>query len=133
MSVLAQVLAATAVLVHVLAFVWEVAVFHRPAVHRDLFAIPAEDVPAARLWAFNVGFYNLFLAAGPVVGVIAYHAGEVAVGRALVLYGCSFMALAGVVLFVSDRLAMSRPRGAGVSGALAQTVPAAATIIAVLV
>lgn len=56
-----------------------------------------------RLWAFNQGFYNLFLAAGPVAGLIAYYAGHEDVGRALVIYGCAFMAACGVVLFISDR------------------------------
>jgi putative membrane protein len=40
-----------------------------------------------------------------------------------VLYACGFMAAAGVVLFVSDRMALSRPRGSGVGGALAQFLP----------
>lgn len=52
---------------------------------------------------FNQGFYNLFLAAGPVAGLIADYAGHESVGRALVIYGCAFMAACGVVLFVSDR------------------------------
>jgi putative membrane protein len=132
MSVLAQVFIAAAVLVHVLAFVFEVLLFERPAIHRDLFTIPSGDLPAARLWAFNVGFYNLFLAAGPVLGVILYHAGQPAAGRALAFYGCGFMFLAGVALAVSDRLAMSRPKGAGVAGAIAQAVPSAAAVVALL-
>ena len=40
---------------------------------------------------------------GPVAGLIAYHAGQVSAGRALVIYGCAFMAACGVVLFISDR------------------------------
>lgn len=133
MSVLAQVLIAAAVLVHLLAFAWEVVLYRRPAIHQDLFTVPAEDVPATRMWAFNVGFYNLFLAAGPVLAVLLYHAGQADVGRALALYCLGFMALAGVALFVSDRLAMSRPKGAGVVGSLCQTLPAAAAIVALLV
>jgi putative membrane protein len=56
-----------------------------------------------RLWAFNQGFYNLFLAAGPAAGLIAHYAGHQSVGRALLIYGCAFMAACGVVLFISDR------------------------------
>jgi putative membrane protein len=123
MSVVSQVFAGVAVLVHLLAFGWEVLVFQRPGVHSGIFKIPTEDVPAVRLWSFNVGFYNLFLASGPVVGLALLHSGDPDVGRALVLYACGFMAAAGVVLFASDRMALSRPRGAGVGGALSQFLP----------
>jgi hypothetical protein len=44
MSALAQVFIAAAVLVHVLAFVFEVLLFERPPIHRDLFTIPSEDL-----------------------------------------------------------------------------------------
>ncbi|WP_236594896.1 hypothetical protein [Saccharothrix sp. 6-C] len=47
------------------------------------------------------------------------------VGRALVLYTCGFMVPAGIGLAVSDRLALSRPKGAGVVGAIAQLTPPA--------
>lgn len=129
MTIVAQLFALAGAAVHVLAFVWEVCVFGRPGVHRDIFRIPTSDVPAARMWAFNVGFYNLFLAAGAVIGVVLWWSGDDVVGRALVLYTCSFMAAAGVALFVSDRLALSRPRGAGIVGSIAQTVPPAVAIL----
>lgn len=130
MNTVAQIFALIAAAVHVLAFVWEVVLFHRPGVHRDIFRIPTADLPPLRLWTFNVGFYNLFLASGPIIGVVAWHAGHPVVARTLVLYCCSFMALAGVALFVSDRLAMSRPKGAGVGGALAQAIPALIAVAA---
>ncbi|MBD0322559.1 MAG: DUF1304 domain-containing protein [Aldersonia sp.] len=132
MSSIAQVFALAAAFVHLLAFSWEVVLFHRPGVHHGIFRIPTTDVGPTRLWSFNVGFYNLFLAAGPIIGVAAWQAGNAAAARTLVLYCCSFMALAGVVLFVSDRLAMSRPKGAGVGGALAQSVPALVAVVLVL-
>ena len=133
MSVVAQVFALAAALVHLLAFSWESVLFERSGVHRDILRIPTADVPPVRLWAFNVGFYNFFLAAGPIAGVIARNTGHPGVGRTLVLYSCAFMSLAGIVLFVSDRRAMSRPKGAGMAGSLAQTVPALGALIAVLV
>jgi putative membrane protein len=132
MNAVAQVFAVLAALVHITAFVWEVLLFDRPAVHQGTFKIPSGDVPAVRLWSFNVGFYNLFLAAAPITGVIAWHAGSPAVARALVLYGCAFMFLAGLVLAVSDRMALSRPKGAGVPGALAQSLPSLVALVAVL-
>ena len=116
--------------VHLLAFAWEVLLFDRPGVHRGIFAIPTADVPAVRLWSFNVGFYNLFLGCGAIAGVIFWIAGNDEVGRTLVIYTCLFMILAGVVLFVSDRMALSRPRGKGVGGALAQSGPPLVALVA---
>ncbi len=102
MSLVTQVFAVIAALFHVVAFVLESLLFHRPGVQTFLLGRP-EPAPGVRLWAFNQGFYNLFLAAGPVAGLVSYHAGHDSVGRALVGYGCAFMAACGVVLFISDR------------------------------
>lgn len=102
MNLVTQIFAIVAALFHVGTFVMESVLFGRPAVQRILVG-RAEPAPGVRLWAFNQGFYNLFLAAGPIAGLIAYHAGNVDVGRALVIYGCAFMAACGVVLFVSNR------------------------------
>ena len=133
MTLVVWIFALLAALVHVLAFTWEVLVFERVGVHKGIFAIPTRDVPPVRLWSFNVGFYNLLLALGMITGVIAWIAGYVTVGRALVIYLCSFMLLAGIVLFISDRLALSRPRGSGVGGALSQSVPPLVALVALSV
>ncbi|MFL6150258.1 MAG: DUF1304 domain-containing protein [Pseudonocardiaceae bacterium] len=117
---------------HVVVFVWEAVLFQRPGVHQGIFFVPTADVPAVRLWAFGVGFYNLFLASGVVAGVIAWGVGDVAVGRALVIYTCLFMFLSGLVLLVADRLELGRARGKGLGGALAQSVPPLVALIAVV-
>ena len=102
MNLVAQVFVLVAVLFHVVAFVLESFLFHRVDVQTFLLGRP-EPARGVRLWAFNQGFYNLFLAVGPTAGLIAYHAGHPAVGRALVVYGCAFMVGCGIVLFVSNR------------------------------
>jgi len=130
MTVLVWISALVAAAVHVLVFCWETVLFRRTSVHSAVFAIPTADVPAVRLWAFNVGFYNLFLGGGLVAGVIAWSTGYVTVGRTLVLYICLFMFLAGIVLFISDRLAMSRPKGKGVGGAICQSTPPLIALVA---
>ncbi|MFI9009027.1 DUF1304 domain-containing protein [Actinosynnema sp. NPDC053489] len=127
MNALAQAAAGVAALVHLTAFAWETVLFRRPGVHRGVFKVPARDVDAVRLWWFDVGLYNLFLACGTVIGLVA---GDAPVGRALVFSTCGFMVAAGVGLGVSDRLAMSRPRGSGVGGALARVVPALVAVVA---
>ncbi|MFZ2530353.1 MAG: DUF1304 domain-containing protein [Rhodococcus sp. (in: high G+C Gram-positive bacteria)] len=133
MIVVAQVAALVAAGVHLLAFAWESILFLRPGIHRDLFRVPTRDVPPVRLWAFNVGFYNLFLGSGAIAGVVLWWAGRDMPGRTLVIYTCTFMFLAGIVLFVSDRMAMSRPRGAGVVGAASQSTPPLVALVALLV
>ena len=130
MNAVAQIAAAVAAGVHVLVFVWETLLFRRPGVHWGVFKVRSEDVEPVRLWSFNVGLYNLFLGSGTVIGLIALNAGDEAVGRALVFYTCGFMVLAGIGLGISDRLAMSRPKGTGVVGAIAQITPPLVAVVA---
>ncbi|MER5264548.1 DUF1304 domain-containing protein [Actinosynnema sp. NPDC002837] len=130
MNAVAQVAAGVAAGIHVLVFVWETLLFRRPGVHWGVFKVPTEDVEPVRLWSFNVGLYNLFLGSGTIAGLIALNTGDEAVGRALVFYTCGFMVLAGIGLGVSDRLALSRPKGAGVGGTIAQITPALVAIVA---
>ena len=76
-------------------------------------------MPAVRLWAFGVGFYNLFLACGVVAGVIAWGAGDEAVGRALVIYVCLSWLLSGIVLLIDCLYAtrrFARSPSTGVAG-----------------
>jgi putative membrane protein len=102
-------------------------------VHEGIFRIPGGDVPAAHLWAFNVGFYNLFLASGAIAGVILWWAGQDTPGRTLVVYTCLFMFLAGIALAASDRMALSRQRGDGVVGALSQSAPPLVALISLAI
>ena len=119
-----------AALIHLIVFVWEALLFQREAVHHRIFLTATADVPAVRLWAFGVGFYNLFLAVGIIAGVTLWAMGDEAVGSALVIYICWFMMLSGIVLFIADRMAMGRPKGKGIGGALGQGVPPLMTLVA---
>ena len=99
---LALVLAAVAGLLHVVFFLMESVLFRRPEVHRR-FGTRSADVDAVRPWAFNQGFYNLFLAAGAFVGVGLAAAGVTDVGLALLLLSCGSMVGAALVLVATDR------------------------------
>lgn len=133
MTVVVWVFAILAGILHIVVFAWEALLFERPGVHQKIFQVPRADVPAIRLWAFGVGFYNLFLGCGAITGVIAWMSGNETIGRTLVIYVCLFMFLSGVVLVIADRMAMGRPRGAGISGALGQGVPPLIALIAAAV
>jgi putative membrane protein len=123
MNLVTQIFAVITGLVHLWAFVMESLLFRQPKVHR-IFLVRTEDVPVVRLWAFNQGFYNLFFAAAAIGGVITLHAGDVTVGRTLVLFACGSMFLAGIVLYVSD------PRKARLGGVFGQALPPLIALVA---
>ena len=101
MNAVAQVFAVIAGVLHVVFFMLESVLFRRAFVQRA-FLVRPENAAAVRTWAFNMGFYNLFLAAGAIAGVILLHTGDSTVGRTLTLFSCASMFLASIVLFVSD-------------------------------
>lgn len=106
MIIAASVFAVLAALLHVLFFAYESVLFERPDVHAR-FRTRTEDVPAVKPWAYNQGFYNLFLAIGALVGAGLALAGEETVGLALILLACGSMLAAALVLVATNR-AMAR-------------------------
>lgn len=62
----------------------------------------AQEVEVTREFAFNQGFYNLFLAIVTVVGIVLVAADRSAAGWSLVLAGVGSMLAAAIVLFVSN-------------------------------
>ena len=102
MLIAAAVFAVLAALLHVLFFAYESLMFEQPAVHAR-FRTRTEDVPAVKSWAYNQGFYNLFLAIGTLAGVVIALVGTQDVGLALVLFGCGSMLAASLVLITADR------------------------------
>ncbi|MGE0210033.1 MAG: DUF1304 domain-containing protein [Lysobacteraceae bacterium] len=109
MNLASQFFALLAALLHVLIFCMESLWFMRPKVHRRFGAPTTADAEARRLFAFNQGFYNLFLAVGVLAGLAAIDlGGNVVAGQTLVLFGCACMAAAGVVLYFSAGRVMLR-------------------------
>jgi len=123
-TILAAVFAILAALLHVLFFAYESVLFERPDVHAR-FQTRTEDVPAVKPWAYNQGFYNLFLAIGALVGAVLALAGQETVGLALILFACGSMVSAALVLVVTNR---SMVRAAATQGAF----PLLAVIFAVV-
>lgn len=109
MNLISQAFAFLAAALHVLIFCMESLWFMRPSVHKRFGAATIADAEARRLFAFNQGFYNLFLAVGIFVGLALLHlGGNVIVGQTLVLFSCACMLGAGVVLFLSAGRRMLR-------------------------
>jgi putative membrane protein len=103
MPLLAEIFAVLAAALHVVFFALESVLFARPDVWRRFGLRSQEEADVIRPMAFNQGFYNLFLAIGVVVGVVVVHSSSETVGRTLVIFCCSCMLAAGVVLFATDR------------------------------
>ncbi|MGU3436642.1 DUF1304 domain-containing protein [Actinomycetes bacterium M1A6_2h] len=116
--------AALAALIHVYIFVLEAFLIAKPAGMKT-FGVRAEDVQTVKQWAFNQGFYNLFLAIGTAVGIVVHLAGNSTVGSTLIYFGTGSMLAAGALLAATDRRLI---RGASV-----QAVPALLAIAFLLV
>jgi putative membrane protein len=122
--------AVLAALVHVYIFVIESLRFTSPSTMRAFGITSVQDAQTMRLWAFNQGFYNLFLAVIAVMGAVASVAAADnttahAIGRTLIWTAVGCMLAAAVVLVASDH--------SKVRGALVQGIFPLLTIVALLV
>lgn len=121
MTTVAVIVAALAGLAHIGVFLAETVFWNRPAVYR---MFGARDAETARIQApvfYNIGFYNLFVGIGAIVGAwLLADSGAVT----LVVYTCLFMVGAGLVL-ITKYPALWR-------GALGQALPPAIALIALL-
>ncbi|MBF6210224.1 DUF1304 domain-containing protein [Nocardia puris] len=102
MLTVVQILAVLAALLHGYIFLLESVRFADPKVSRGLFGVAEADLPAVRPWAFNQGWYNLFLGVGALVGAILLRPNPDA-GWALVILSCGSMLAAALVLVATDR------------------------------
>ena len=88
---------------HAWFFLLESVWFMRPSVWRRFGLASEADARGVRSWAYNQGFYNLFLGIGAVAGVLLAITGDVEPGRKLALFACGAMVAAGVVLVTHNR------------------------------
>ena len=124
MHVLAIAAAIIAALIHVWFFVLESVWFMRPTVWARFGLDSQEDAEVVRSFAYNQGFYNLFLAGGVGIGLALVWIGDVSAGRAVTLFACGSMIAAGVVLFLYNR---SFLRAAAI-----QVVPPLVAVLAII-
>jgi putative membrane protein len=118
MLIAVQIAAALAGLVHVYIWVMECLRFDDPKVHRGVFRVETADIERVRSWAFNQGWYNLFLAVGALVGVAVVRS-EPAVGWTLIITACGSMLGAALVLVLKERSMASAALKQGLFPALA--------------
>ncbi|GAB1646487.1 DUF1304 domain-containing protein [Krasilnikovia sp. MM14-A1259] len=106
MTALALAAATVAALIHVLFFGLESLWFRHPRVYRRFQINSAEEAAAVRAFAFNQGFYNLFLALGALTGVVLVAGGSAdmnTAGHAVLIFACACMVGAGMVLLATSR------------------------------
>lgn len=97
---LSVIFASLAALIHVYIFVMESVLWGKPRINK-VFGVTAAQAEQNRLFAFNQGFYNLFLAIAAGIGVALGL--ESPVGLTLFVYSLASMMLAAVVLLFSNR------------------------------
>ncbi|QPL06525.1 MULTISPECIES: DUF1304 domain-containing protein [Actinomyces] len=96
-----MVFAVLAAALHVLIFYMESIAWEGPLARSTFGGTPEEARPHA-FYAFNQGFYNLFLALQALIGVALAALGHTGVGAALMLAGTGAMLAAALVLGVSS-------------------------------
>lgn len=128
MIVAGLVFAALAALLHVYIFWMESLAWDGPQA-RKTFGVPDSEREATRAFAFNQGFYNLFLAIAAILGIVVTAAGIPAVGLTLVLTGTGSMLAAALVLLLSS----PDKRRAAVTQGFLPLLAVVATVIGLLV
>jgi putative membrane protein len=123
MPLLAVIAAVLAALLHAWFFVLESVQFMRPAFWRRFGLATDAEARTVRSFAFNQGFYNLFLTAGVAIGLGLVAAGQVDAGRAVAAFACGSMVAAGVVLVAHNP--------AYLQAAAVQAVPPLVALVAI--
>lgn len=104
-GILALVFAGLAALLHVYIFVLESVRWTNPRT-RKVFGIPDQQTAeTTKPMAYNQGFYNLFLAIGAIIGIVAWVVNGVGdpVGRTLLAFSLGSMLAAALVLASTGR------------------------------
>ena len=103
-----------AALIHVGFFIMESILFQKPGGHK-LFKISESEHAAVKVWAFNQGFYNLFIAIGTFIGLrLIFQKQFFVAGIMTGFCGLSMIGAGVVLLFSAPRLRR---------GALIQIIP----------
>lgn len=87
---------------HVFIFLMESIFWGTSKINR-VFRVDPKNVEVLRLWAFNQGFYNLFLSIGIFSGLWMIYQERVLEGQAIVDFAIASVLLAGIVLAYSTK------------------------------
>ncbi|MBY0385561.1 DUF1304 domain-containing protein [bacterium] len=99
---LAQFFILIASLIHIYIFIMESILWGQPKTNRT-FGVTSEQAEHNRLFAFNQGYYNLFLAIAGMIGVVLLYFDQANVGYTLMIYSSLSMLGAALVLLYSKK------------------------------
>jgi putative membrane protein len=125
MTAVALVLAGLAALLHVFIWTMESITWKQPSTWKRFGVESQADADTTAPLAYNQGYYNLFLAAVTIIGIVLIAGDRDDAGWALVLACCGSMVAAALVLVTSGP---GYARAAATQG----TIPALAVLFAVL-
>lgn len=118
----AMVFAVLASALHVLIFYMESIAWEGPLARKTFGGTP-EEARAHAFYAFNQGFYNLFLALQAIIGVVLAALGHMAIGAALMLAGTGAMLAAAIVLALASAPTAARRPSRGPSRCWPSSAP----------
>jgi len=98
---LAFIFISLASLIHIYIFVMESLLWGTPRINK-VFDVTNEQAQANKLFAFNQGFYNLFLAIAAAAGLVISRSEYRVIGLTLMCYACLSMIGAALVLIYSQ-------------------------------
>lgn len=93
---------AVAALIHVWIFLMESFLWGTPKINKA-FNMTPQQAEENKTFAFNQGFYNLFLSIAIFSGIYFIYVGHESVGNTLVIYSCASMVGASLVLLKSNK------------------------------
>ncbi len=99
---IAAIFALIAGLIHVYIFVMESLLWGTPRINK-VFAMTPEQAESNRLFAFNQGFYNLFLGLGAIGGAIIVMSQGSPVALTIMIFSSACMLGAAMVLLYSAK------------------------------
>jgi putative membrane protein len=102
-AIVGSVFVFIAALIHLWIFALESVLWNKPSTWKQFGVRDENDAELIRPWAFNQGFYNVFLALGAGIGLVLLGTGfSVAGGIAIAMFALASMVLAAVVLITSN-------------------------------
>lgn len=114
MSIISKLFIILAGVFHVLFFVLESILFMNEKVYKVFGATSTEEALVLQNFAFNQGFYNLFLAIGAIGGTLFANKLKQNVGNSVAVFSCACMIGAGLVLFFSTGKVLGTAIQAGI-------------------
>lgn len=119
MNLLSQVFAGATALALIGVGVLEI-FFHGDRRFYRIFLIKPEDVPGVRMWAMNVGAYNIAFGMGIAAGLwMVNFSRDADGGAAIVIFSCASHVFLGIWLWITEKRLLTSAIGQALGPALA--------------